>query len=97
MKIIAIEHERPGATAERFALFAEEEARALHDLYQRGLVREMHFRADRDAAVLVLEAPDMATAEGALSDLPYVENGLIEFERIPLRPYPGFERLFAEG
>jgi len=26
-----------------------------------------------------------------------VKAGLIEFEIIPLRPYPGFARLFADG
>ena len=29
-----------------------------------------------------------------LGALPLVKAGLIEFELIPLRPYPGLERLF---
>ena len=37
----------------------------------------------------------MDEAEGLLDTLPLVKEGLIEFEVIPLAPYPGFERLFG--
>jgi hypothetical protein len=30
-----------------------------------------------------------------LADLPFVREGLIAFDLIPLRAYPGFERLFS--
>jgi hypothetical protein len=30
-----------------------------------------------------------------LAKLPFVQNKLIRFELIPLKAYPGFERLFA--
>jgi len=45
--------------------------------------------------VLVLECPGADEAGRALETLPLVERGLIAFELIPLRPYPGFGRLFA--
>lgn len=97
MKILVIEHELPGAWAERFPRFAQEEARKVWDLHQAGLIRELYFRADRNEAVLVLECASIEEAKRTLRELPFVREGLIEFELIPLKAYPGFERLFARG
>lgn len=94
MKILALEHEVPGATAEKFQQHAKDEARKLWSLTQAGVVRGSYFRADRNEAVLVLECQTVEVAREALSALPFVESRLITFELIPLRAYPGFERLF---
>jgi len=32
-----------------------------------------------------------------IDSLPLVAAGLIDFDLVPLKPYPGFARLFAEG
>jgi muconolactone delta-isomerase len=95
MKILALERELPGAIAEEFQRFAKAEARTVWDLHQTGLIRELYFRADRHEAVLVLECATLEEAERVLSGLPFVKQGLITFELIPLVAYPGFERLFA--
>ena len=95
MKILAIERELPGATAEAFQPLLKPEARRVWELYQAGVVREFYFNSDCHTAVLVLECQDVAEARQVLAGLPLVENGLIEFEIIPLVAYPGFERLFA--
>ena len=73
-----------------------EEARALWDLHQAGPVRELYFRADRPAAVLVLECDSTGEAAELLAGLPFVRAGLIAFDLVPLRAYPGFGRLFKE-
>jgi muconolactone delta-isomerase len=98
MKIIAMERPVPGVSDEAFEpqLLREEAARAW-ELHQSGAIRELHFRADREEAVLVLEAPDEAAARGVLAELPLVRAGLIDFELVPLRAYPGFARLFTKG
>ena len=95
MKILAIEHELPGAVAEDFQRHAKEEARRAWDLHQSGLIRELYFRADRDEAILVLECASIEEAQRTLAELPFVHEGLIAFELIPLKAYPGFERLFS--
>jgi muconolactone delta-isomerase len=95
MKILAIEHETPGLTDDDFAPYLEAEARRAWDLHQEGPIRELYFRADRAEAVLVLECADVTAAEAILATLPLVRAGLIAFELIPLRAYPGFSRLFA--
>lgn len=96
MKILALEHELPGATAEEFQQHAHVEALRVWELHQQGVIRELYFRADRSEAVLVLECEDVESARQALATLPLVEHGHITFELIPLKAYPGFARLFAD-
>jgi muconolactone delta-isomerase len=95
MKILAIEHELAGATADQFQKYAVAEARKAWDLTQAGILRESYFRADRNEAVLILECASVIETEKILSELPFVRNKLITFDLIPLKPYPGFERLFV--
>ena len=94
MKIIAIEHEVPNLKGEDFQPYIKAETRQVWELYKSGLLREIYFRADRNEAVLVLECENSLHAEEILSSLPLVKADLIRFELIPLKPYPGFERLF---
>jgi hypothetical protein len=95
MKILALERELPGVNVHQFQRYAKEEAHKAWLLYQNGLIRELYFRADREMAVLVLECVSTDEASMILADLPFVREGLIAFDLIPLRAYPGFERLFS--
>ena len=96
MKILAIERENPEVTAEQFRPYLKAEARRAWELYQAGLLRELYFHRDRHTAVLVLECAEEGEARAALDSLPLVQAGLIRFDLLPLIPYPGFSRLFAE-
>jgi muconolactone delta-isomerase len=96
MKILAFEHELPGASSGAFQQYAQEEARKAWDLHQAGLIRELYFRADEPSAVLVLECESLEEASDLLVELPFVRQGLITFELIPLKAYPGFGRLFGD-
>uniref|UniRef100_A0A7C2INJ1 Superoxide dismutase n=1 Tax=Ammonifex degensii TaxID=42838 RepID=A0A7C2INJ1_9THEO len=96
MKILAIEREKPGAGAEDFRPHLKAEAARAWELYEAGIIRELYFDADRHCAVLILECADADEARKALSSLPLVEQGLIEFEIIPLVPFSGFARLFCD-
>ena len=95
MKILAMEKETPGVTAEQFKPHLKAEALRVWELYQADVIRELYFRADRPDAVLVLECADVEVARHTLDTLPLVKEGLIAFDLIPLRPYPGLARLFA--
>ena len=96
MRILAIERLVDGVADDQFTPeIAAAEARRAWDLHQAGVIRELYFHADDALAVLVLECPDLAEADAALASLPMVAAGLIEFEVLPLRAYPGFERLFG--
>jgi len=94
MKILALEYKIPGVAAERFKQHANAEALRIWELHQQGVIRELHFRADRNEVVLALECETVESARQALGTLPMGKNGLIYFELIPLKAYPGFERLF---
>jgi muconolactone delta-isomerase len=96
MKILALEKELPGATAEAFQPHLKAEARRVWELQQSGALREIHFRADQHTAVLVLECADIEEARHLLTTLPLVQAGLITFDLIPLLPYDGYARLFAQ-
>jgi hypothetical protein len=45
---------------------------------------------------LILECADAAEAQQVLNTLPLVQAELITFKVIPLMPYSGLARLFAE-
>jgi hypothetical protein len=96
MKILAMEQDVPGVTGEDFQPHLRAEAARVWELYQAGVFRDLYFRQDWPGAVLVLECADVQEAKEILNTLPLVKEGLINFEVIPLIPYPGFSRLFAE-
>jgi muconolactone delta-isomerase len=96
MRILAIERPVDGVTDDDFTPeIGVAEARRAWDLHQAGVIRELYFRVDGSAAVIFLECVDVAEAEAALASLPMVAAGLIGFEILPLRAYPGFARLFG--
>jgi hypothetical protein len=96
MRVLALEVENPDAASEDFKPLLKAEARKVWELQQEDFIREIYFRADQDTAVLMLECADLAEAQRRLAELPLATAGLIEFELIPLVPYPGLSRLFAE-
>ena len=94
MKILALEKELKNARTIDFRKNARAEAKALWQLYLNGIVREFYFQKDENLAVLILETKNKQAAKKELSKLPFVNKKLIEFELIPLKPYPSFKRLF---
>ncbi len=95
MKILALEHDRAGASDADLASLLKAEAQAVWDLMQTGTIREIYFREGARRAVLILEAESVRAAQEMLARLPLVKTGLTEFECIGLQAYPGFARLFA--
>jgi hypothetical protein len=96
MKILALEQEVPGVIAESLQSQLKAEARRVWELQQDGIIRGVYFRQEQENAVLVLECQNGAEALQVLNSLPLVQAGLISFEIIPLKAYPGFARLFEE-
>ena len=96
MKVLAIEKEVPGVVSAQFtgSLLQAEAAKAW-ELHQSMVLRELYFTADTHHAVLSLECGGPEEARLYLAELPLVQAGLIDFEIIPLVPYSGFARLFA--
>ncbi len=95
MQFLALEEDAKAPAGAFTPALLHAEAQKVWDLHQAGVLRELYFRDDRHAAVLMLECPTHAEAEAHLNSLPLVQAGLIRFELIPLRAYPGFARLFT--
>jgi muconolactone delta-isomerase len=97
MKILALEHELPNVNADQFQQHAKAEASKVWEYHQAGVIRELYFRAGKNEAVLILECASVIEAQEILATLPFVKTGLISFELIPLKAYPGFARLFEKS
>ena len=95
MKILALEIELPNREPADFQPHLQAEAQSVWQLYQAGFLREIYFRDDQNTAILVLECPSIEESRNILATLPLVQVGLIDFEVIPLKPYPGYARLFS--
>jgi hypothetical protein len=96
MKILALEQDIDGVSTDKFQPYLQAEASHVWKLVQTGILREIYYRQDRSSAVLILECATVAEAVQVLNTLPLVKNSLVRFEVIPLKPYPGFSRLFKE-
>lgn len=97
MKILATERELPNIDHDAYTPdLLRAEAQRAWELYQAGVVRELYFRADRPEAVIILECTTVEDAAAALDSLPLVQAGLVAFDLIPLKAYPGFARLFVD-
>ena len=92
MKILAIETELKKLNAKIDSEILKEEARAILDLQQKDILREIYFD-ENHCAVLILECSDKTAAEKIISELPLVKKGYIQFEIKELHPYTGFSRL----
>lgn len=96
MKILAIEKAIAGVTEAQFTPeILKAEALKVWELQQRGFIREIYFRADETSAIVILECQDLDEAGSIIQQLPLVKEKLIDFEFIPLKPYPGLARLFV--
>jgi hypothetical protein len=67
------------------------------ELQQSGAIGEIYFNSNLHSAVIVLECINIEEAQRLLSTRPLVMAGVFEFELIPLVPYDGPARLFADA
>ena len=94
MKILATETELKKLNSNSDKEILKDEARAVLELQQKELLREIYFD-ENHCAVLILECANKSEAEKILSELPLVKNGFIHFEIKELHPYTGFSRLIG--
>ena len=94
MKIIAIETELKKLNAKTDSEILKDEARAVLELQQKEILREIYFD-ENHCAVLILECANKTEAEKVLSELPLVKSGFIRFDIKELHPYTGFSRLIG--
>jgi hypothetical protein len=91
VKVIAVSRGVTRPLAELAPLLTDE-ARTMWSLYTEDVLREQYLRDD-GGVVLVLEVTDATAARRALSRLPLVANGLLEFDVWGLSPFTPWSRL----
>ncbi len=94
MKILATETELRKISANSDKEILKEEARAVLDLQQKEILKEIYFD-ENHCAVLILECYDKSEAAKIIAELPLVKSGFIQFEIKELHPYTGFSRLIG--
>lgn len=95
MKILVLPKPREDVSRERLLEHADEEIRAVWDLYAQGICREFYTRlAEPGRVVLMFESASVEVAQEALATLPFARLHLIDFDLIPLAPFVGLTRLF---
>ena len=97
MKVLAIARVDPQTTPEKIRPHLEAEVKHAWRLYKEGTFREMYSCPDRRLGVVfVLECSSVDEARRILDELPFVREKFIDFEIIPLGPFPHFEMLFRD-
>jgi len=89
MKIVVIAHRNAKATAEAIEPLLGPEAKKALSMYAQDVIREIYGRADGKGAVLVFEAKDEAEVRARLGELPFAQQGFLDFDVYPLVPYRG--------
>ncbi len=96
MQVLVIARVIAGTAIEKVLPLVKPEAAKVWEYYAADLVRTVHYFADNSGAVLLFEAPNLEAVNGAVTQLPMVQAGVLECEVIPLAPYTGIAELFAK-
>lgn len=84
-----------GTPLEQVLPLVKPESAKIWEYYAADRVRSVYYFADMGGAILLYEAASLAEAQTAIDQLPMGQAGVLTFEIIPLKPYTGFEQLFA--
>jgi hypothetical protein len=95
MKILALAKILPDGTPEKIQQYLKPETAKAWEFYNAGVIREWYIRTDFPSAVLMLECATVEAAREVLTELPMVEDSLIDFDLIPLGPFDCLPVLFA--
>jgi hypothetical protein len=88
-KSLVLLHPAAGADGSRFAAGVDEEMAALRRLRDEGVLLEAYWPG-RPGAVLILAA-EGDEVERAVASLPFVRDGLLEWDAMPLQPFSALE------
>ena len=90
MKFFVIGKRKENIEQEKFAEFADEEARKAITLFKEEFIRELYSIKGGKGACMVIEAKDENEIKEKLSVLPFVKNNYLDIEIIEVKPYRGF-------
>jgi hypothetical protein len=96
MQFLVLARVAEGISMEQVLPHIKAEAEAVWQKYSAEIVRSIYYIAYMSGAVLTCEAPDLPAMEEIAAQFPMAKAGVLKFEILPLKPYTGFESLFAK-
>lgn len=96
MQFLVIAKVIQGTPMEKVLPLVKPEAAKVWEYYAADAVRNIYYIADMSGAVLLWEAPSLEAVTEMVSQLPMVQEGVLQADITPLKPYTGTESLFAK-
>ena len=93
MQILAIDKPKEGITEELLTPHLPQELAQTVGLYLEEKIRTFYFRKDRPGVIFLLECDSITEAREMLDKLPLVQEGLLDFDLIPIGPLKPLEML----
>ena len=90
MKFFVIGKRKNNIEPEKFAEFADEEARKAIGLFKEEFIRELYSIKGGKGACMIVEADSEEEIILKLNDLPFVKNNYLDIDIIEVKPYRGF-------
>ncbi|NDJ19416.1 hypothetical protein [Myxacorys almedinensis] len=97
MQILVIARVKLGIPVEQVLPFVSAEAAQAWQFYASEQIRQMHYIADMSGAVMLWEGESVESVTHEVQKLPLVKEGILACEILPLKPYTGYESLFAQS
>lgn len=94
MQILAIDNVLEAADPEKMKEGLLPELKHTLHLYLEDKIRTFYFRKDRPGVVFILECDTLDEAHNLLQELPFVKDGLLAFNLIPIGPLEPIRLLF---
>jgi uncharacterized protein YciI len=96
-RFVVITRPALGTTADKVLPYAKDQALAIWQNYETGIVAQMFDRPGvNGGSVIMMRADDMADAQQIVNNLPLVKNNLIKYDIYPVGHFFPFGDLFAK-
>jgi hypothetical protein len=96
MQFLILARMAEGISVEQVLPHVKAEAEAVWQKYSADILRSIHYITDMSGAVLMCEAANLEAMQEIAAQFPMAQAGVLKFEILPLKPYTGFESLFAK-
>ena len=90
MKFFVIGKRKKNISPEKFAKYADEEAKLAIDLFKEEFIRELYSIKGGKGACMIIEATNENEIILKLNKLPFVKNNYLDIDIIEVKPYRGF-------
>lgn len=96
MQVLGIARVKPGIPFEQVLPFVSAEAEQAWEFYTSEQIRQMYYIADMSGAVMLWDGESLESVAQQVQKLPMVKEDILACEILPIKPYTGYELLFAQ-